>query len=374
MGEAAVSKMRLGLVGPVLPFRGGIAQHTTMLHRTLSARVELTSVSFKRQYPKLLYPGRDDISPEHREHCEAGVHYLIDSLNPATWLKAGRLFTHAAISSVVIPWWTVFWAPCFGFIAGYLRKRKVRILFLCHNVSDHDPTFWKELLSRKTLSKGDFFLATNRADADRLFAMMPDARVAVYPLPVSQCLPPAVSSVRKRARLELLFFGFVRPYKGLDVLVEAMRLLKGEDVFLTIAGEWWQKLAPLRQALHDPGILNKIEVVDRYITEVETAFYFSRADAVVLPYLDASGSGVVPLAYHYSKPVIATKVGGLIDVVEDGVSGRLVQPGDPSALASVIREFLHSPAPVTGEGVRRVSERMTWDGLATSLLKLAEET
>jgi glycosyltransferase involved in cell wall biosynthesis len=239
---------------------------------------------------------------------------------------------------------------------------------------EHESSIWKEKLTRKVLSKGDSFLVTNRKDADKLSTLVPPSHIAVHPIPLPGMFPPAKPDVEKRAGLELLFFGLVRPYKGLDVLIDAMHLLKDEDIFLTVAGEWWQDSAPLRSRIFHKDLAGKIEVIDRYLTDDETAGYFSRADVVVLPYRSATGTGVIPLAYHYGKPVIAADVGGLREVVEDGVSGRMVRPGDPSALASVIRDFLHAPGAITREGVEKVGRRMTWDSLAECLLDLIKDT
>ena len=374
MAEPREKQTRLGLVGPVLPYRGGIAQYTTMLHRTLASRTELFSLSFKRQYPKWLYPGRDDIDPGFSGYREPGVLYVLDSLNPFTWAKACKIMIAHSPVGVVLPWWTVFWAPCFGFVAEHVRRKKIKIVFTCHNVMEHESSIWKEKLTRKVLSKGDSFLVTNRKDADKLSALVPPSHIAVHPIPLPGMFPPAKPDVEKRAGLELLFFGLVRPYKGLDVLIDAMHLLKDEDIFLTVAGEWWQDSSMLRSRIFHKDLAGKIEVIDRYLTDDETAGYFSRADVVVLPYRSATGTGVIPLAYHYGKPVIATEVGGLPEVVENGVSGRLVRPGDPSALASVIRDFLRVPGAITREGIARVAGRMTWDSLAACLLDLIKDT
>ena len=197
--------------------------------------------------------------------------------------------------------------------------------------------------------------------------LAPSAEIAVYPHPVFNQYPAPQKTLPRRAPLELLFFGFVRPYKGLDVLVEAMHLLKGGDVFLTVAGEWWSKDSELRRSIAEAG---HIELIDRYVSEHEAADLFARAGAVVLPYRAATASGIVSLAYHYGKPVIASRVGGLPDVVADGATGRLVPPGDPRALAGAIREFLDRP-PASGEGIEAMKRRMTWDGLASCALKFA---
>jgi glycosyltransferase involved in cell wall biosynthesis len=368
MGETAEEHLRLGLLGPVLPYRGGIAQHTTMLHRALSPKADLRTVSFTRQYPRLLYPGRDDIAPEYRGHREPGVFYLLDSLNPFTWVETCRRLVRHSPAAVIIPWWTFFWGPCFGFIAGRMRQRHARIIFLCHNIAEHEPSYWKQIITRKVLSKGDFFMVHSNSERDVLRTLLPDARIRVRPHPVLRHFPRETKGPARRARLELLFYGFVRPYKGLDVLLEAMRMLRNEDLYLSVVGEWWKKSGHLRNMLDKRDLKDRIEIVDRYVTEEETAGYFSRADVVVLPYRSASSSGVIPLAYGYGKPVIATRVGGLPEVVVDGVSGRLIAPADPHALADAVREFMQIPPDSMRGGVEKVSAGMTWESFADDML------
>ncbi len=359
---------RLGLVGPVLPFRGGIAQHTTMLHRQLRLEADLCTVSFRRQYPKYLYPGKSDGDPEYLGYSEPGVQYVIDSLNPITWRKACSILMACAPRLIIIVWCTFFGAPYLGFIARYFRKKNVQVMFLCHNVIDHESSSWKAALSRMALAQGSAYLVHTESEKSRLIHMLPGARVTVHPHPVYNQFPPAKKKLSHRAGLELLFFGFVRHYKGLDILLTAMGYLEEEDIFLTIAGEWWGENTVLRELMSNDRLSARIEVIDRYVSEQEAAEYFSRADLVVLPYRCATGSGVIPLAYHYGKPVIASRVSGIEEVVIDGVSGRLFEPGNPSDLAGVIREFLNRPPDSMKEGVRRAAERMTWKDLAACIL------
>lgn len=362
---------RISIIGPTLPYRGGIAQYTTMLHRALKSECNLLTISFRRQYPGWLYPGKSDIDPEYKDYQETGVHYILDSINPFTWLKGCRLIVEHTPHAVIIPWWSVFWTFCFVFIAKFLSYRGIPVVFLCHNVIEHESAFWKRILTRWVLSQSNKFLVHTKEEARKLKILVPQAHITVHPHPIYIQFPPSKGIFPRRAKLELLFFGLVRPYKGVDVLIEAMHLLKGEGIFLTIAGEWWLKDAKLRKRIE--GLHGKVELVDRYIGESEVAEYFARCDVVVLPYRSVTGSGVIPVAYHYGKPVITTLVGGLPDVVEDGVSGRLVPSDNPYALADVIREFLNRTPVNMREGVRKVAERMTWESLVECTLDLCQK-
>jgi glycosyltransferase involved in cell wall biosynthesis len=295
------------------------------------------------------------------------VAYVIDSLNPRTWNEVLRALRLQQVERAIIPWWTVFWAPSTLFLARGLQRAGIPVTLLCHNVVEHESTMWKQRLTKTVLQAADRFVVHTSADADNLRRLLPSAPVAVHPHPVYDRFPPPKAAPPRRAGFELLFYGFVRPYKGLDLLVEALGLVTDDDVYLTVAGEFWQGEAEFRARIAELGLQQKIELAPRYHSDDETAALFARADLVVLPYRSATGSGVIPLAYHYGKPVLATRTGGLVDVVEDGVTGFLVPPNNPAALAAGLHRARGFRPPDAAFAMQR--ERMSWSGLARLLLE-----
>ena len=363
---------RIGLVGPVLPFRGGIAQHTTRLYRALCVRTSPTALSFSRQYPQWLFPGESDRDPEHAGHAEPGVEYVLDPLNPITWRRAVQRLAGARVEGVVFPWWTIFFAPCFSYLKRALRARGIPVVFLCHNVVDHEAAAYKRALSRFVLTGAQGYCVQSRGEAERLSRLVPGARVAVHGHPLYDQYPAPTGALPRRAEIELLFFGFVRPYKGVDVLLDAMAQVRRRDVRLTIAGEFWQGREATLARIPALGLEERVDVVPRFVGEQEAAELFGRADAVVLPYRHATGSGIVTMAYHYGKPVIASRVGGLEDSVVEGRTGYLVEPGSPSALAAVLEELSRDDLEAMRVHIDAVKAGMTWEGLADALLGLFE--
>jgi glycosyltransferase involved in cell wall biosynthesis len=359
---------RIALIGPVLPFRGGIAQHTTMLHRALAARAEVLTLSFSRQYPRWLFPGASDRDAAYAGHREPGVHYEIDSLNPLTWRRAARRIREFAPAALVLPWWTVYWAFCFHHIAAAARRAGIPVVFVCHNPVEHEDAFWKRGLAKWVLGTTDRYLVHDRRGREVLLESFPHARVDVHAHPVHGHFPRPVGSLPRRAGLELLFFGFVRPYKGVDLLLDALALVRREDVRLTVAGEFWGGLEECREKIASLGLAPKVELLPTYHSEQETAELFSRADVVVLPYRSATGSAVIPLAYHYGRPVIATAVGGLPDVVLEGRTGVLVPAGSPAELAKAIDSMTRSRAAAMQPEIERFAASLTWDGFASAVL------
>lgn len=361
---------RAVLIGPLPPFRGGIAHHTTMLFHALRTQTDLLAISFVRQYPAWLFPGESDTEAGQSRLGDPECEYVIDPLNPLTWSQAlGRIREHRA-DLVIIPWWTVFWAPCFWYLARGCRASGLEVRFFCHNLVDHESAGWKVFLTRQVLAQGRSYVVQARAEADRLRGLIPGAPVLVHPHPVYDQFPDPAERLNRCAAKELLFYGFVRPYKGLDVLIEALALLRDRDVHLTVVGEFWSGLEEIRSRIKRLSLDAAVEIVPRYVNDVETAAYFDRADALVLPYRRATGSGVLAIAYHYGKPVIATTAGAFPDVVRDGETGYLVPPESREALAAAIDRLTRADAAAMAPAIRDVAASMTWDSLARCVLEV----
>jgi glycosyltransferase involved in cell wall biosynthesis len=368
--QPRADRPRIALVGPVLPFRGGIAEHTTLLHRALAERAEVLALSFSRQYPAALFPGATDRHPDFAGHVEPGVRYEIDSLDPRTWRRAVEAVKHFGAQGLVLPWWSAYWSLCFHHVAAELRRARVPTVFICHNVLEHENAAWKRALSKWVLGTARGFVVHDRHARDRLAAMFPGAPIGVHPHPVATRLAPPHGTLPRRAALELLFFGFVRPYKGLDLLLDAMARLRDRDVMLTVAGEFWSGLEETRARISELGLHGKVEVLPRFHGEQESAELFARADAVVLPYRNATGSAVIPLAYGYGKPVVATDVGGLSDVVQEGRTGWLVRP-EAGEIAGAIATMSAEAAASMRPAIQAYAATLTWDRFAEVVLETA---
>ena len=364
---------RILIIGPVLPLRGGISLHTTHLAKALMRKTPLRIQSFSRLYPAALFPGSSEINPEAllRGHREPHASYLIDALNPLTWQQAIHEARTYAPDCAVIPWWTVFVFPCLWFLCNRLRSAGIRVIMLCHNVQDHERSAWKRCLSSYALRNADIHFVHSRSERSELRAMLPDAQIRLHPHPIYDHYPAPTRTLRRRAKVELLFFGFIRRYKGLPVLIEALSLLPDIDVYLSIIGEFWTRENSSRRQAQSLGVAERIEFIPRYVTEIEAAAYFTRADAVVLPYLEATGSGVVTLAYHYDKPIIASRVEGLLDSIVEDQTGVFVAPGNACSLADGIRRFASRDPQVWQSPIKRFKQGLNWDHMAGAILEEA---
>jgi len=365
-----IQQPRIALIGPAFPYRGGIAQYTTQLHRALSKHCTLQTISFQRQYPAWLYPGKSDREPGMQTHTESGIVYSLDALNPLTWVAAARSIADCGCDLAVINWWTLFWAPAFALIARMLRMRGVPVALLCHNFFDHDSGALKRFVSTRLLSQADAYLVHSSEQADWLRDLFPANPVVTHPHPTYDRFPTATNHQPPRGRLELLFFGFVRAYKGLDTLIDALALLGDREIYLTVAGEPWCDPDKLRADIRASGAPN-IELHLEYVDDNAAANFFARADLVVLPYRSASGSGVAAVAYHYVRPILATRVGGLRDVVEEGRTGFMVDPDSSRLLAETLRTLDRETLGRMHENIRVRKTRATWESLTGNVIDLA---
>jgi len=335
--------VRIFLIGPAPPWRGGISHHSSRLAEELSLHHEVELITFSRQYPSFLFPGRNQ-KEEHRTGLSVPVTASIDSMNPLSWIRVGMELRKRAPALAIFAHSLPFFGPCYGTIAAIARRKKgIRTLFLCHNIIPHERHPGDMLLTRSAFRFADGFLVQSESVRRDLLRLVPDARVAMAHHPVYDGFGAPIGKEEARARLGLpagkllLFFGYVRPYKGLRVLLRAISHL--DDVTLVVAGEFYEPEASYRSLIADLGIGHRVVVNNTYVPKEEIPAYFSAADAVVAPYLSATQSGIIQLAFNFDKPVIATNVGGLGEVVQPGVTGRLVPPDDPEALARGIREF-----------------------------------
>ena len=365
----ATRRRNICLVGPVLPFRGGISHYNGMLFRALQKfGVETSMFSFSRQYPKLIYPGAGDREPGFENYVEPDVEYSLDSINPLSWLKTARAIALREPDLVIFHWWTVFWAPCFWLITKNLKRRGIRVGLICHNLVDHDAGLLKERISTAVLKIADCYLVHSTEHAQILREYRPNTRLVQHVIPVYGNYPKPAKPLAKRGRLELLFFGFIRSYKGLDVLMDAMRELNDTEVYLTIIGEHWGKSDQLAEQASQ---LPNIDLHLGYMSEEDAANHFSRADFVILPYLKATGSAVASVAFHYNKPIIASRTGGLIDVVIEGRTGKLVTPGDVAVLTQTLMDTQRNEAISLSEGVREFKDHNDWASLCSRLVELS---
>jgi len=368
--------MKVVIVGTAYPLRGGIAHYNALLYRTLRERGhQVHVITFTRQYPSLLFPGRTQ-QDTGEETIPVDAEPLLDSIGPVSWLRVALRIRQYAPDLVIFKYWMPFFAPCFASVA-FLSKLLcgTRVVYICDNIIPHESTPLDALLTRLGLAFVDHFMVMSSTVEQDLLRLVPKADLRRVPHPVYSIFGEPLPKEEARRRLGLgggnlvLFFGYVRAYKGLEVLLRAIpRVLQEMPMHLLVAGEFYSDKEAYLQLIDRLGISSAVTVVDEFIPNQDVRLYYSAADVVVLPYLSATQSGIVQIAYHFDKPVITTDVGGLPDEVADGVTGFVVPAGDPEALAkAIVTYFAENKEHHFAQQIARHKGRYSWERLAEAI-------
>jgi glycosyltransferase involved in cell wall biosynthesis len=304
-------------------------------------------------YPDFLFPGRTqlDASAEPLRAEGVQVQRLVDSIAPHTWWRAAAAVRRFGARLLIVQWWHPFFAPAVAMVARGARRGGVRVVLLCHNVLPHERSRLDSALARLGLGAADGFLVQSQPDLELLERLHPTRPRLLTPHPAYTFFARGRVE-REAARQSLgldgpvvLFFGLVRAYKGLDVLLRAVALARQRVALrLVVAGEFYQERAPYERLIRDLGLEAAVRLDDRYIPNEVVETYFRAADLVVLPYVSATQSGIAQIALGFERPVVVTEVGGLPEAVRPGETGYVVPPRDPQALAAALVDFFTTGA------------------------------
>jgi len=348
--------MKFSLIGPIYPYRGGISHYTYYLDRALQhAGHETQVISFKRQYPRWLYPGTTDQDPS-RIALKSNAVFTLDPFYPWTWFSSEQQIASWKPDLVIIQWWTPFWGVPFGVISNRLVKDDISTVYMIHNVLPHEQSPLDRWFAKSALSRGNAFITQTIPQKERLMKLIPGALVQVCEHPIysqfSINQPTKLDARRSLGLPEqgtiLLFFGIVRPYKGLNIVLEALHHLKNAalEPHLVIAGEFWENITAYQSRIAELGLIDQIHLVNRYIPNEEVDYYFSAADVLLAPYTGGTQSGVISLGFGYGIPMIISE-----KAAEGITTGELnnisiVPTADAQSLAAGIQSFIEKPLPV----------------------------
>ncbi len=363
-------RLRISVLASVHPLTTGAAQFNGAMVAAMRRRAAVDLVSWRRMYPRLLFRG-DERDEQSRPPRQEPAVFLLDWDDPRTWRRALARIDEFDADAVVFPWLHPVMAPPYRWLLRRLRSRVARVV-ICHNVLPHERFRGSRFLTRATLRHADLLVTHTRAAKAELtdlgLGRIPRLH-AFHPRFVPGDLAPdptpaAIAAERSRRPgpgLSLLTFGAIRPYKGLDVALEALaRVDPSLAVRLVVAGRFWSGSALYRAQIEALGLQDRVELREGYVSNEDAALLFATADAVLLPYRSATQSGVVQLAFAYGRPVIATRVGGLPEAIRDGVDGILSAPADPDDLACAI-ERMARLLPAFTEAVARDHQLHSFD-------------
>ena len=356
------------------PYRGGISQYNSLLYDALKKRADIEAYNFKRQYPQILFPGSSQYVTENDNIIKTTSLRLLDSVNPFSYFKTVNKIAKTAPDMLLMGYWMPFLAPCLGFVAKRLRKKGVKVISVLHNVKPHEKRIGDQQLSRFFLKQNDAFVVMSKAVRDDLLSFIPDAKYILHPFPIYSQFGNAVDKIEARKKLNiplekkvLLFFGLIRDYKGLDLVIDAFDKLS-DDYYLVIAGESYGKFDAYQQQIDSNKNKDRIMQHIKYIADDEVTEFISAADLNVLPYKTATQSAVVALAYQFDSPVLVTDVGGLKDMVEPYGTGVVVDGPDASLITNGITKFFDEDMQDDcKKNIGQFKENYSWDNLAKAV-------
>ena len=373
--------MKVVIISTAYPLRGGIAHYVSLLYKHLSGRHEVSVITFKRQYPKILFPGKSQ-----EEKGDASFQFpsiqVMDTLNPITWYKAGKIAADHKPDLIIFKYWMPFFAPAFG-IAARVAKRKsgCKVLFICDNVLPHERMPLDKMLTTWLFKSGDYFVVQSKSVENDLLSVVDKPKYKFVPHPVYEIFGKTIKKSEARSKIGIrenenvaLFFGYIRKYKGLHVLLDAMKeALTKIKLKLLVVGEFYDDEESYRHQMEKLELGDNVKVVGDYVPNDEVATYFSAADVVVLPYIDATQSGIAQIAYNFNKPVITTNVGGLAEIVIDGKTGLVVKPNSSEELSgAIVKIFSEHLSEKFAGAVSEQKKLYSWDNLINAIEELAK--
>lgn len=378
--------MKIAILSCFYPYRGGISQFNACLLEELGKRHTVKAFNFKRQYPNLLFPGKTQYVTPEDNAVPVQAEALLDTANPFSYISTAKAIRNWGPDLLVMRYWMSYFAPSLGYVARHMNGN-CKIISILDNVIPHEPRFFDRPFTRYFLKPHNGYIVLCDAVKNDLLSFMPRARYLNIPHPLYSHFGRKLEREEaektigiQKNKKNILFFGLIREYKGLDILIEAFSKLDS-SYQLIIAGEPYGSFEKYRKLIDESPLKDNIYLTTHYIPDSRVGIYFSAADVCVLPYRSATQSGVSSVAYHFEVPMITTAAGGLKETIGDRGTGMIVDRPDPDAVASAIRIYFgDAPAPEGrpgGETARdkmikniiREKDRLSWSNFCNKLME-----
>ena len=367
------------IVGPAHPLRGGLATYNERLARELMLKNHVTLLTFSLQYPNFLFPGQsqfsDDLKPE-----DLSIDIALNSINPLNWFLVGRKYKKIKPDIIIFRYWMPFFGPCFGTFARIVKSNHhTQIIAITDNIIPHEKRFFDTPFSKYFLPVLDGAVAMSHkvlGDLQNFPISKPVKKTGYHAHPLYDNFGRSVSKSEACESLGLdenkryiLFFGFIRNYKGLDILLEAMSLLPEslKDVNLLVAGEYYEDSAPYDEIIVQKQLGKRVELHTKFIPNDDVKLYFSAADIVAQPYRNATQSGVSQVAYHFETPMIITNVGGLSELVPHGEAGWVCEPMAESLAAAIVSMYVPKRLDHIRNSLKELKKQFSWPSMVKAL-------
>lgn len=370
--------MKIALFSAFYPYRGGIAQFSAMLYRALEKENEVKAFTFKRQYPNFLFPGKTQFVAEGDIADQIPAQRSLDTINPFTFGKSAREINVFQPDLFISQYWMTFFGPSTGTVHKRLTKGTKRIAIL-HNVIPHEKRFFDKGANNYFLKQNEGFVVMSDAVLNDLLSLKPDANYLRIDHPVYNQFGETQdrNAALKKLKLNpdknyLLFFGFIRGYKGLDLLLQALSSLD-DSIELIVAGEIYGSFDPYQEIIDKEKLSDRVHLFTDYISDDQVSDFFSASDVCLLPYKSATQSGITAIAHHFDLPIIATDVGGLKESIHHESNGLIVPEPNPEAISAAISRYFKEEMK-EGMSAKIASEKKenSWENFAEKLIEFSK--
>jgi len=380
--------MKIRIVGTAYPMRGGIAHYVAILFSYLNKDNDVKIYSFKRQYPNFLFPGKTQYEtkePPFKIPDDKNI-ISVDSINPINWFVIGYKIRKENPDLIIYKYWMPFFAPCYTIISFIAKfRRKTKVLYICDNIIPHEKRIGDIMLTKIAFSTVDYCIVQSKTVENDLKRINIRKKEYIYsPHPIYDIFGPiteknnAKEFIKNKYNINLsnqktiLFFGYVRKYKGLLYLLKAMPELINEfNLNLLVAGEFYEDDKPYKKIIKELNIEKNVHIFSEFISDDEVKYFFSSCDCLVLPYTSATQSGIVQIAYFFNKPVISTNVGGLGEVIISETTGILIPPNNTEAIISSVKRFYKDELEDKfSENIKAIKDKYTWEYYINNLYNL----
>ena len=371
--------MRIAYLSTFYPFRGGIAQFNASLYREFEKEHDVKAFTFSRQYPNFLFPGKTQYvaNDEKADHIPSIA--LLDSINPISYYTTARTIKKFNPDLLIMKFWMTFFGPSLGTVAK-LMPASSKIVTIADNVIPHEKRFFDKPFAKYFIRQNHGFIAMSDTVKRDLLSLAPHAEILRKDHPLYDHFGEKVDKMDARNLLKILpdkktilFFGFIRDYKGLDILIKAFNLLDA-SYQLVIAGEPYGSFEKYEALIKELKNKNQVFVFNDYIRDEQVPLFFSASDVCLLPYTSATQSGITSISYHFDLPIIATNVGGLKESIIHNETGLIVQYCEPEAIAGSIQDFFNLNLTLTFRaGIQQIKKNLSWAGFAKALIAFTHQ-
>lgn len=369
--------MKIAILGTAWPYRGGIADFNNRLAQEfISEGHEVIIYTFTLQYPSFLFPGKTQFSPDPKPDG-LNITRTLSSVNPFSWGRTARMLRKEKPDLLIVPFWMPFMGPSTGYVARQLRKQGTKCIAILHNLIPHEHKPGDRILSRYFVKSVGGYVALSESVLSEIDLFDKKNPRTYCPHPLYDHFGKKATREESLAHLELdpkfryiLFFGLIRDYKGLDLLMQAYSdsRLRKFNVRLIVAGEFYGSSDKYFELEKQLGLEGLIIWKNQFIPGDEVRYCFGAADLITQPYRTATQSGVSQIAYHFEKPMLVTKVGGLAEIVPDGKAGYAVEP-EPARIADALVDFFSNDRQEQfTSGVIAEKQKYSWDKMTRAIL------